>query len=106
MMVFGAEEILKGDALHVSQVVDERGQVDALVLIFPELHADAVVGDGTNDDIVVSLAEVLVRLRLRKVYLTEVCIGTVVEDHISAPPFLWQYSAISATIDWKDCVWQ
>lgn len=27
-------------------------------------------------------------------------------NHTSAPPFLWQYSAMSATIDWNDCVWQ
>ena len=103
--------------------MDERGQVDALVLIFPELHADAVVGDGTNDDIVVVRGFTLGIVAVQEnefgpllAVVTEaenfqgghlfVINGTVVEDHISAPPFLWQYSAISATIDWKDCVWQ
>lgn len=31
--------------------MDERGQVDAVVLVFPKLHADAVVGDGADDDV-------------------------------------------------------
>lgn len=48
--------------------------------------------------------EVLVGFRLAEVYLCKVGIGAVVEYHTSAPPFLWQYSAISATIDWNDCV--
>ena len=33
-------------------------------------------------------------------------IGAVVENHTSSPPFRWQYSAMSLTIDWNDCVWQ
>ena len=41
------------DAAHVAEVMDERGQVDAAVLVFPELHADAVVGNGADDDVVV-----------------------------------------------------
>ena len=48
----------------------------------------------------------LVGLRLAQVNLAEVGIGAVVEYHTSAPPFLWQNSAMSLTIDWNDCVWQ
>ena len=156
--------------------MDERGQVDAAVLVFPELHADAVVGNGADDDVVVvgglptgvvavqqdelgpllavvveaecfqpshccvvglegddsgyacfqllhfdlghihclgvlaaeveALAEVLVRLRLGEVDVTEIGVSAVIENHTRAPPFLWQYSAMSLTIDWNDCVWQ
>jgi hypothetical protein len=53
-----------------------------------------------------SLAEVLVGFRFREVDGAEVLIGAVVENHTSNPPFLWQYSAMSLTIDWNDCVWQ
>ena len=53
-----------------------------------------------------TLAEVLVGLRLAEVNLAKIGIGAVVEYHTSAPPFLWQYSAMSLTIDWNDCVWQ
>ena len=31
-------------------------------------------------------------------------VSAVILNHTSAPPFLWQYSAISLTIDEKDCV--
>ena len=31
-------------------------------------------------------------------------IGAVVENHCSAPPFLWQYSLMSLIIDWNDWV--
>jgi len=55
--------VFRGDATHVAQVMDERWQVYAVRLVFPE-------------------------------------------NHKSAPPFLWQYSAMSVTIDWNDCVWQ
>ena len=51
-----------------------------------------------------ALPEVLVGLRLREVYVVEVGVGAVIENHTRGPPFLWQYSAMSLTIDWNDCV--
>ena len=53
-----------------------------------------------------NLAEVFVGLRPAEVNLVEVGVGAMIEYHTSAPPFLWQYSAMSLIIDWKDCVWQ
>ena len=53
-----------------------------------------------------NLAEVLVGLRLAEVNLAKVGVGAVIEYHTSAPPFLWQYSAMSLTIDLNDSVWQ
>jgi hypothetical protein len=51
-----------------------------------------------------AFAEVLVGLRLTEVDLAKVSVGAVVKNHTSAPPFLRQYSAMSLTIDWNDCV--
>ena len=53
-----------------------------------------------------ALAEVLIRFRFREVDVAKGLIGAVVENHTSNPPFLWQYSVMSLTIDWNDCVWQ
>ena len=51
-----------------------------------------------------TLTEILVRLGLGQINRVERIIRAVIQNHTSAPPFLWQYSAISLTIDEKDCV--
>ena len=51
-----------------------------------------------------TLTEILVRLGLGQINRVERFVSAVIQNHTSAPPFLWQYSAISLTIDEKDCV--
>ena len=51
-----------------------------------------------------TLTKILVGFGFGQIDCVKRFICAVIKNHTSAPPLLWQYSAMSLTIDAKDCV--